>query len=240
VLVLLHGFCESHVIFEDLLPALAAGGRVICPNMPGHGDVPWGKGWHSLDDAACWLRDLLDALKIDRCILVGHSLGGYIAAAFAELFPERLLGLGMLHSTSLHDPPERKTLRDKAIQLVQENGKEPFLRAFVQGLFHAPQAQWIVKMNAIGAQTETAAIIALTRIMRDRPDRSPAIKRLQVPVMYISGEYDTLVSPERNREELQNLPIALLHRIPEASHMGMFETPDKIVAAIASLREAST
>lgn len=239
VLVLLHGFCESHLIFEGLLPALAADGRVICPDMPGHGGLPWGKGWRTLDDAACWLRDLLDALGIARCVLVGHSLGGYVAAAFAELFPERLSGLGLLHATALPDAPERRAMRDKAIAFVLENGKEPFLRAYVHGLFHTPMPEWLAAVQAIAAPTDVEAILALTRIMRDRPDRSPAVKRLRVPVMYITGDHDTLVSPERSRTELQDLQIALLHRIPEASHMGMYEAPDKVVAAIKSLVAAA-
>ncbi len=238
-LLLLHGFCESSTIFEGLLPGLAAHCRVICPDMPGHGGRPWGHGWHTLDDAACWLRDLLDALGIERCVLVGHILGGYVAAAFAEHFPERLSGLGMLHSTALGDAPERRETRDKSIRFVEVHGKEPFLRAFIQGLFHDPLPSWLDKMQDITAPTETAAILALTRIMRDRPDRSPAIKRLRVPVMYITGAHDALVSPERSRTELQDLPIALLNRIPEASHMGMYEAPAKVMAAILSLVEVS-
>ncbi len=203
--------------------------------MPGHGGLAWNAAWRSLDDAACWLRDLLDALGIECCILVGHSLGGYVAAAFAAAFPERLLGLGMLHSTALADAPERRDLRTKAMQFVTDHGKEPFLKAFVLGLFHDPKQEWLEALTVLTAQTDTAAIVALTRIMRDRPDHRPAIRRLQVPVMYIIGGHDALVTPERSRLELQDLQIALLHRIPEASHMGMYETPDKVIGAILSL-----
>jgi pimeloyl-ACP methyl ester carboxylesterase len=234
-LLLLHGFCETASIFDGLLPALAQASRVVCPLLPGHGGRAWDPTWRSLDDAACWLRDLLDALEIERCVLVGHSLGGYIAAAFADQFPERLAGLGMLHSTALADAPERRETRTKAIQFVETHGKEPFLKAFVQGLFHAPEPLWLATLDKITAPTDVNAILALTRIMRDRPDRSAAVQRLQVPVMYITGEHDALVSPERSRQELADLKIALLHRIPEASHMGMYEAPEKVLAAILSL-----
>lgn len=239
VLVLLHGFCESHRIFEDLLPALSAQHRVVCPNMPGHGGLAWNNAWRSLDDAACWLRDILDNLEIARCVLVGHSLGGYVAAAFAAAFPERLAGLGMLHSTALDDPMERRETRTKAIQFVKDHGKAPFLKAFVAGLFHAPEPRWLETMDMITAATDQEAIVALTRIMRDRPDNSRAVGRLQVPVMYITGAHDGLLSPERSLVELADLQIALLHRIPEASHMGMYEAPEKVIGAILSLAEAS-
>jgi 3-oxoadipate enol-lactonase len=239
VLLLLHGFCETHAIFDGLVSALAARCRVIMPDLPGHGGTAWDKGIRSLDDVACWLRDFLDAMEVERCVLVGHSLGGYIAAAFADLFPERLLGFGMLHSTALDDPAERREGRTKSIAFVERNGKEPFLKAFVESLFHSPEPQWLETMTKISAGTDEAAIVVFLRIMRDRPDRSGVIGRLKVPVMYIIGAHDALVSPERSRQELQQLPLALLHRLASASHMGMYEAPEKVVGAILSLMEVS-
>jgi 3-oxoadipate enol-lactonase len=237
VLLLLHGFCESHLIFESLIPELSARYRVIAPDLPGHGETSWDKGIRNLDDFACWLRDFLDALEVEDCVLVGHSMGGYIAAAFAELFPERLRGLGMLHSTALGDPEERKESRSKAMAFVQQNGKELFLRAFVASLFHDPQPQWLKKLTEITAVTDQDAILACLRMMRDRPDRSAVVGALVVPVMYITGGLDGLVSPERSRQELAQLPLALLHRIPEASHMGIYEAPERVIAAVLSLGE---
>lgn len=238
-LVLLHGFCEGSEIFQQIMPAIAAHCHVVCPNLPGHGGSLWDEGLHSIEDAACWLRDFLDALGIERCILVGHSLGGYIAAAFAELFPERLLGLGMLNSTSLGDTEERKESRTKSVAFVQQHGKELFLKAFVSSLFHDPKPEWQAILTRITANTSVEAIIAFLRIMRERADRSSVVGALQVPVMYITGENDGLISPERSKLELRCLPLALLYRIPEASHMGMYEAPEKAIGAILSLVEVS-
>lgn len=237
-LVLLHGFCESHALFDGLVPALAPHCRVICPDMPGHGGRPWGRGWRSLDDAAYWLRDLLDALQIDRCILGGHSMGGYIASAFADLFPDRLDGIALLHSTSLADPPDRHEKRTKTIEFVEAHGKEAFLRLFVPSLFHSPEATWLETLQAMTANVKEEAVVALTRIMRDRPDRSHALRALQVPVMYVVGAHDALVSPERSRIEMQGVALALLHRIEHASHMAMYEAPDRVIAALLSLVDA--
>lgn len=235
VLVLVHGFCESWEIFEGLLPSLSATCRVVAPNLPGHGGAGWDGSLRSLEDVACWLRDMLDALEIERCVLVGHSLGGYVSVAFAGLFPERLLGLGLLHSTSLADTAERRENRNKSIAFVKENGKELFLKAFVNSLFHAPELEWLLTLADISAPTSVEAILALLEIMRDRPDRRATLRALAVPVLYIMGGHDGLVSPERSRLELQDLPLALVKRIPEASHMGMYETPEKVVEAILSL-----
>lgn len=236
-MVIVHGFCETSEIFRGIMNELTQACRVIAPTLPGHGGTPWDPSIRSLDDIACWLRDILDALGIERCVLVGHSMGGYIAAAFADLFPERLAGLGFLHSTAMDDAIERKPNRTKAIHFVQDHGREPFLRAFVDSLFHDPEAQWIAEMAEITSGTSEEAILALLRIMRDRPDKRAAVKALDQPVMYIIGGKDGLVSPERSRLELQDLPLALLHRIPEASHMGMYEAPERVIAAIRSLVE---
>ncbi|MFN8394157.1 MAG: alpha/beta fold hydrolase [Bacteroidia bacterium] len=236
-LVILHGFCETPAIFNGILPELSQECRVIAPTLPGHGGTPWDPSIRSLDDIACWLRDILDAMGIERCVLVGHSMGGYIAAAFADLFSERLAGLGFLHSTAMDDAEERKPNRTKAIGFVKDHGREPFLRAFVDSLFHDPEAQWVAELAEITSGTSEEAILALLRIMRDRPDKRAAVRGLAVPVMYIIGGKDGLVSPERSRMELQELPLALLHRIPEASHMGMYEAPGRVVAAVRSLVE---
>lgn len=237
--MLLHGFCESSAIFSRLASALNPIAEVLTPNLPGHGGRAWQDGLRSLNHAADWLRDFLDEQKIVQCILVGHSLGGYIAAAFAERYPERLSGLAMLHSTALADTEERKINRNKALEFIARNGTAPFLKAFVESLFYDPaaDANWKTELHNITAQADPEAIVAFIRIMRDRPDRVAALKALKVPVMYIMGEHDSLVPPARSVDELSRVELALLHRIPEAGHMGMYEAPEKVLGAIESLVE---
>jgi pimeloyl-ACP methyl ester carboxylesterase len=243
-IVLLHGFCESSGIFSRLITDLSPAAYVLAPNLPGHGGTPWQGGLRSLSYAADWLRDFLDEQNIVQCILVGHSLGGYIAAAFAERYPERLRGLAMLHSTALPDTEERQTNRNKALDFIAKNGVQPFLKAFVESLFFDPRPDpinmgWKSKLFQITSQTDPEAIVAFIRLMRDRPDRVAALRALKVPVMYIIGENDTLVPPLRIQDELSRVELALLHRIPEAGHMGMYEAPKKVRAAIESLIELS-
>ena len=235
--VLLHGFCESSQIFSRLISELSPAAEVLAPNLPGHGGTPWQGGLRSLNDAADWLRDFLDEQKTVQCILVGHSLGGYIAAAFAERYPERLSGLAMLHSTALADSEERKTNRNKALEFIARNGTEPFLKAFVESLFYdsAANTAWKEELHQITEQADPEAIVAFIRLMRDRPDRVASLKALTVPVMYIMGEHDTLVPPTRSMDELSRVELALLHRISEAGHMGMYEAPEKVLGAVESL-----
>lgn len=241
-MVLLHGFCESADIFSRLITELRPAAKVLAPNLPGHAGNPWGAGLRSMGHAADWLRDFLDEQKVVQCILVGHSLGGYIAAAFAERYPKRLNGLAMLHSTALSDSEERQQNRNKALEFIARNGTEPFLKAFVESLFYDPvpnptNLAWKVELHRITSQTDPEAVTDFIRIMRDRDDRVAALKALKVPVMYIMGEHDSLVPPVRSVDELSRVELALLHRISEAGHMGMYEAPEKVLAAIESLIE---
>ena len=83
------------------------------------------------------IKDLLDQLKIDQCTLIGHSMGGYIALAFAALYPERLNAFGLFHSTAYPDSEEKKATRRKAIDFIRANGSAPFIRASTPNLFSA-------------------------------------------------------------------------------------------------------
>lgn len=234
-LLLIPGFCENHEVFDPILPALAERADVVAVTLPGFGGLPANPQIRQLDDFAFWLRDFLDHLGWERCVVVGHSMGGYVALGMAAHFPERLLGLGLLHSTALSDPPEKQQNRTKSMGFIAQNGKEAFLRTFVPSLFHDPAADWLEELYRITRQAEEEAMIACTRMMRDRPDRTEVAANLKVPFMYIVGEHDTLVPPARNQEELMKVGMALVHRIPEAGHMGMFEAPEKVVRAISSL-----
>lgn len=235
--MLLHGFCESNEIFSRLAAALAQDYRVITPDLPGHGGQPWGRGFRNLDDAAFWLEELVCELELDQFVLCGHSLGGYIAAAYAQWYPARLRGLGLMHSTALADPAERRSNRDKALAFMEQHGTGAFLRSFVPSLFHQPEQAWLQTLNRIVRQTDSQAILALTAIMRDRPDRTSVLAGLDVPVLYVIGEHDDLVPPARSQQELTQVRLAAVHRIADAGHMAMYEAPDKLEAAVRSLMD---
>lgn len=234
-LLLLHGYCGSQAIFQPIVHQLAQHATVLVPDLPGFGGTAYDPHIRQLDDYAFWLRDLLDTVEWPSATVVGHSMGGYIAMGMAAHFPERLEGLGLLHSSALADNEERKANRTKSMEFLENNGLEPFLRVFVPSLFHDPTAEWLDTLYTISRQTDLQAAIACTRMMRDRPDRVDIAAGLQVPLLYILGAHDTLVPPERSQQELMDVGLALLTRVPEAGHMAMYEAPETVVAAILSL-----
>src|SRR5690242_11958198 len=107
-LVLLHGYPLDHHLWDEVAPLLEDTFDVILPDLRGFGESTTVDSPYSMDDYASDIAGLLDQLGISKAAIVGHSMGGYAALAFARMYPERVSGLGLVSSQVLADPPERK------------------------------------------------------------------------------------------------------------------------------------
>jgi pimeloyl-ACP methyl ester carboxylesterase len=139
-LVFLHGFCESKDLWTDFVKPITPSYSVICIDLPNFGESD-ALPDTTIEKMADAVVNTLNHLKIEKCILVGHSLGGYVGLAVAEFYPERLLGFCMFHSSAFEDNPERKEGRQKAIASIQQNGTEAFVRALIPTLFSPAQRE---------------------------------------------------------------------------------------------------
>jgi 3-oxoadipate enol-lactonase len=226
-LVLLHGFCGSHRYWDEVVPLLAERYRVITPDLRGHGGSEPTAGIYTMDSLAEDTIRMLDQLGIERTFLFGHSLGGYAALAFAELYPERLIGLGLLHSTSFPDGEAAKANRDKAAETIGNNGIVPFVNGLVPKLFapeHRSEQDFNVKKALeIGYGTAPLGAIGCALGMRDRPDRTSTLEKTDLPVLLLAGEKDEVITAERRfpAVRLNIKPITLAN----VGHMGMMEHP---------------
>ena len=133
--VLLHGYLESSLVWEDFVPYLYKEVRVVTLDLPGHGISVVTGEVHTMDFLADTVADALTALGIGRCTLVGHSMGGYVALAFCERHPEMLDGLVLLSSTPNPDTPEKAENRRREIALVEAGKKEMLRSSKVPQLF---------------------------------------------------------------------------------------------------------
>ena len=132
--VLLHGFLENQAMWKAFVPELSKKYRVITIDLLGHGETECLGYVHTMEDQADMVHHVLHELKIRKAVLAGHSMGGYIALAFAELYPDTMKGLFLLNSTSLADSDERKINRDRAIVAVKQNYTS-FVRMSITNLF---------------------------------------------------------------------------------------------------------
>lgn len=118
VVVLLHGFMESSNIWLDFGYELARNFLCIAPDLPSHGKSDMLAEIHSMELIAETVKVILDENQVKRCVLAGHSMGGYVALAFSEKYPEMMQGLVLFHSTSLAETEEGKRNRERAIELI--------------------------------------------------------------------------------------------------------------------------
>lgn len=120
-IVLLHGFLENHKMWKNLAPALAEKHRVICIDLLGHGKTDSLGYIHTMEEMADAVHHVIHELKLRKIVLIGHSMGGYVALSFANLYPETVKGLVLMNSTAKADSDERRANRDRAILAVKRN-----------------------------------------------------------------------------------------------------------------------
>jgi 3-oxoadipate enol-lactonase len=240
-IVLLHGYCGSHHYFDEVIPALSKHGRVIAIDQRGHGATAKSEGKYSMEQLADDLAALLDEQQISQINLFGHSLGGYVALAFAERYPERVLTIGLLHSTSLPDAEAAQENRLKAARAIQEDGVNPFVDGLIPKLFAATNRmnspEKLMRAVEIGYETSAEGAIGCALGMKDRPDRTAVLEQLDIPILLLAGELDEIITQEKRFPVARdNITALTLSRV---AHMGMMEDSEAFSSAIISFLEQS-
>ncbi|MDB5256252.1 MAG: yfbB [Chitinophagaceae bacterium] len=237
--VLVHGFCEDHTIWSDYSQDLALRYRVIVPDLPGFGNSSpeYGEAV-SIEYYARRVHELLEQLvpSEEPITFIGHSLGGYVGLAFAELYPERINGLGLFHSTAFADNEEKKQSRDKVAQYIQDKGVPAFTDNFVEPLFYAGNRQRLaaeigkIKQQARLSSKEGA--VAATIAMKERVDRTAVLKESKVPVLFIAGKKDTSIPLEKSMEQFHLPAKSLVYFLDNVGHMGMVEEKEECLTVV--------
>ena len=229
--VLLHGFCEDHTLWDEISTQLKQNFKVISIDLPGFGKSPvLPKGFSLADVAHAIQRYLLDN-GYQNYTVIGHSLGGYVALALADLDRESTVAFGLIHSTALADSEEKKVNRNKAIAFINKYGVEPFLGQFVPSLFlpaNRIRLSWAIDKVTIMSYNSTAdIIIGYMEAMRDRPGHLEQLHDSRV--LYIYGADDQLFSAEdieRQTSIIENKNNILC--LDKTAHMGMYEAADTL------------
>ncbi len=235
VIVFLHGFMESSRIWKDFSSALKHVNRVICIDLPGHGKSECLSEVHDMDLLAMVVHKMLVDLKVRKCVMIGHSMGGYVTLAFAERFPDMLKGYGLFHSHIFEDTAEAKITRERTIELVKKD-KLKFAAQFIRSLFPEETAERFTRdidklINRAGKMSNEGVIAALEG-MKIRPLRDDVLKKSAVPVLFIIGMKDTKIPVERTWEMISLPPRSELCLLQNVGHMGYIEEPVETLKAI--------
>ncbi len=211
--VLLHGFLENSTMWNYLAPVLTQKNRVICIDLLGHGQTDCLGYVHTMEDMADAVHQVLSELKIRKAVFVGHSMGGYVALAFAELYPEFMKGLVLLNSTSRADSDERIANRTRAIKAVKQNYVAA-VRMSIANLFSEENREKLIEqiewVRDEALQTPLQGIIAAQEGMKLRKDREVLLHFAPYPIMLILGKKDPVLNYEENLEQIEGTNVQLV------------------------------
>jgi pimeloyl-ACP methyl ester carboxylesterase len=233
-LVLIHGHPLDHVIWEPILPLLENDFDLILPDLRGFGQSETLRTSYLLTDMAADIVALLDHLNIERAAIAGHSMGGYIALAFARAYPEHVHGLGLVASNVFADPPERKPSRYETAAEIEKQGIGILADSFPSKLT-TNSALHLILHKIILRQSVHGAAESL-RAMAERADSSTFLEGFKFPVVVVHGTADALIPVERAREAKALAEKIQLIVIEGVGHMPMMESPQKTASALKMLK----
>ncbi|MES2748484.1 MAG: alpha/beta hydrolase [Bacteroidota bacterium] len=233
--VFLHGYLENKEMWNSFIPELSKKYRIITIDLLGHGQTDCIGYVHTMEDQADVVHAVLHELKIRKAVFVGHSMGGYVALAFAELYADVMKGLVLLNSTSKADGDERKKNRDRAIKAVKQN-YETFVRMSIANLFSENNRELLIdeientKLEAL--KTPLQGIVAALEGMKIRKDREVILHFASYPILLILGKKDGVLIYEDNLEQIEGTKVQLVTF--EDGHMSHIENRDELLNLLAN------
>lgn len=235
VLVLLHGFTESLEIWKAFSEELSKSFRVICVDLPGHGRTANFEPVHSMEYMAEVVHAVLSFCRIQKCVLVGHSMGGYVALAFAHLYPELLKGLVLFHSQADADNEEARHNRDRTIEIVRKD-RSGFINQFIPDLFASANRERLAReievlKNQAGSISGKGLVAALEG-MKIRNGWRDLLKSLTIPVLFIAGKQDKRIPVEKVIEQISLPKHAEALLLDGVGHMGYLEASEITLGVI--------
>lgn len=237
-IVLLHGFLEDKSIWKSFSAKLSKQYRVISIDLPGFGETPGIGYMHSMELMAESVKAVMDSIGLRRYLLVGHSMGGYVAMAFAWLYPQNISGICLFHSTAAADSAEKKEERSRVIDVVK---KDPviFIKNFFAKLFAPenvePFSEKIEVLRKNADKISRQNIVNVLEGMKSRVDRRELLKKNTFPYLFIVGKKDAVVLPDLVLEQAKTAANATVLLLDNVGHMGYYEAEKECLKAIKRL-----
>lgn len=226
--VLLHAFPLNATMWRPQLERVPQGWRFIAPDFRGCGragavTTPW-----SIDDYAADIGDLMDCLQLDDAVIVGLSMGGYVAFAMYRQAPARFNGLVLADTRSQADTPEVRAVRSRLREVLARDGTRGIADAMLpKQLSAGADAALVEQVRRTIESANPAGVDAALVAMMDRPDSTPDLPHIACATLVVAGELDP-VTPLADAEAMQRLiPRSTLTVIPAASHLSNLEQPDR-------------
>jgi 3-oxoadipate enol-lactonase len=233
-LIFIHGFPFNKEMWEKQLTVLSEAHRCIAYDVRGHGDSERGAAQFSIPQFADDLFFFMDALKIEKALLVGLSMGGYIALHAIQKQPLRIAGLVLCDTQCAADSDEARQKRKKTIAFIQKNGLSTYAEESLKNLF-AP-ASFTAKKDKVTfiqntiLKTPAESICLTLQALAERKETCSSLSQIKVPVCILVGKEDKITSPELATKMQSLINGSSLHIIEEAGHLSNLENPEQFNA----------
>lgn len=235
--VLLHAFPVNRRMWAAQARELARRYRVITPDFRGHGESGRAEEDSTMERLADDVRGLLDELRLERVVLGGLSMGGYVAFAFLRRYAERTAALILADTRAGADTEEGRKARYDSAALAEKEGAgalaERLLPKLLGASTHARQPEVVRAVREMILSTSPAGIARALRGMAARPDSTALLGTIGVPALVLVGEEDTLTPPAEAEALAKGIRGAPLVRIPAAGHLSNLEQPAAFTRALA-------
>jgi pimeloyl-ACP methyl ester carboxylesterase len=235
-LVLIHGFPFDHTLWGAQLSGLAGSARVIAPDLRGFGNSLRATGVMTMEAHARDVKELLDHLGIEQAVIGGISMGGYVALALAELFPQAVMGLMLFNTRAVPDSEAAKRMREITALKALNGGMAEIAQDMAPKLISTPSAmnqpRLIPWVQALIARQSASGTAASSRGMAARPDRTPLLQMLEMKALVVTGSLDTTIAPAESVAMNAELRRSELVELPLAGHLTNVEAPEGFNAAV--------
>lgn len=242
VLVLLHGFIESKEIWTDFSKTLSKKYTVVSIDLPGHGKSTSVNEINTMDFMAECLKAVLDELNIESIVLLGHSMGGYVATAFVRKYQKMVKGFGFFHSHALADEDNAKKNRERAIELIEQN-RTNFITQFIPDLFaEINKSKYLLEIETLKESAKNMNAEAITAAMKGMKERVSGLDVLngsKVPILFIIGKQDPRTPFEKVMAQCSLAKHCELLLLDNVGHMGYIEAKQQTIHKIDSFTDLS-
>ena len=230
-IILIHGFLFSHEMCDPQIEALQKRFRVIAYDLRGHGKSGIGDGQYTLEFFVDDLIGLLDHLGIERAVLCGLSMGGYIALRAVERNPERVRGLILADTQSKADSNEAKLRRAAGIKSVKAIGVKAYAESSIKSVF-TPQTlanndDVVERIRRIIQSNSSLGICGALLALASRTDTTESLAGIKAPTLILVGEHDASTPPSASQEMHNKIPNSEIHVIPHAAHLSNLENSEE-------------
>jgi pimeloyl-ACP methyl ester carboxylesterase len=223
---LIHGFCLNNTIWDLMLPNVQSK-NIVKLSLPGYNGTK-DLSYNSIFELAKSYEQHIT----EPGILIGHSMGGYIALELCRLFKEKILGLMLFHSHVFADTPEKVLARKKNIAFIEKNGTSKFCNELINGLFYSKKNKRINELTLHCGKIDPKILINDLDLMISRVDFTEHVKLLNIPVGFIIGSHDEILDKSSWIKQTAYPKLSSITLLKNSAHMGMLEEPKRSANAL--------